>query len=94
MSDTLFDPALISAACTSELPSGYTLRPLRRLDYEAGFLDVLRELTTVGEITKSAFQERYEWLRTNGAGQYFVIVICDSTGKIVGTGCIVAERKL
>ena len=27
-------------------------------------------------------------------GEYFVIVVCDGEGKIVGTGTVVAERKL
>ena len=29
-----------------------------------------------------------------GKGDYFVIVVCDGTGKVVGTGTVVVERKL
>ena len=27
-------------------------------------------------------------------GEYFVIVVCDGSGKVVGTGTVVVERKL
>jgi hypothetical protein len=32
----------------------YTIRPMRRSDYHRGYLDVLRVLTTVGDITEEA----------------------------------------
>ena len=52
-------------------------------------------LTTVGEISKEAFDERYEWMRKNDT--YYVLVIEDrSSGRpvIVGTGNLLVERKL
>jgi len=90
--DPLFSTDLISAAVTTALPTGYTLRPLQVSDYDRGFLDVLRVLTAVGEISSSEFEERFAWLRKR-EGEYFVIVICDETGGIVGTGTVVVERK-
>lgn len=62
-------------------------------------LDVLRVLTTVGDISEEAWAERFEWMR--GRGDYYVIVISVVEGegssakeKIVGTGAVVVERKL
>ncbi|KAI9887459.1 MAG: Glucosamine-phosphate N-acetyltransferase-like protein [Watsoniomyces obsoletus] len=64
MSDSpLFDPSLISPTVSSSLPESYTIRPLQQSDYHAGFLDVLRVLTTVGEVTEERWKERYEWMR-------------------------------
>lgn len=89
----LFDPKLISPAVASALPSSYTIRPLQRSDYHAGFLDVLRVLTTVGEISEKAWNERYDWMSGRG-DEYFLLCICDGDGMVVGTGALVVERKL
>ena len=95
-SDTsLFDTSLISPAVQSLLPPNYTIRPLRQSDYKIGFLDCLRVLTTVGDITESAWDERYKWMSTQGAGGYYILVIEDEANKqIVGTGALIVERKL
>ena len=48
----LFSASLISPEVVSQLPEGYTIRPMQRGDYAKGFLDVLRVLTTVGDVTE------------------------------------------
>jgi hypothetical protein len=48
----LFSSELISAEVVKQLPEGYNCRPMQRNDYHKGFLDVLRVLTTVGDITE------------------------------------------
>jgi len=48
----LFSEDLISPEVAAQLPEGYKIRPLQRSDYAAGFLDVLRVLTTVGDVTE------------------------------------------
>jgi glucosamine-phosphate N-acetyltransferase len=95
----LFSPSLISPTVLSALPEGYTCRPLCRSDYHSSFLDVLRVLTTVGDISEEAWNERYEWM-SKRSDEYFLLVIVDTAretegkGGIVGTGCLVVERKL
>jgi glucosamine-phosphate N-acetyltransferase len=88
----LFSSSLISPSVLSALPSDYTCRPLQPTDYKAGFLDVLRVLTTVGDISESAFSERFEWMKKR-EGEYFILVIVDGAEKIVGTGALIVERK-
>ncbi|KAI9674592.1 MAG: Glucosamine-phosphate N-acetyltransferase-like protein [Trizodia sp. TS-e1964] len=90
----LFSPSLISPKVSTSLPDNYVVRPLQRTDYHQGFLDVLRVLTDVGDITEEAFTERYDWMCEKGAGQYFLLVICDEHDKVVGTGALIVERKL
>lgn len=90
----LFDPSLISPAVRAALPDSYTIRPLRRSDYAAGFLDVLRVLTTVGEISEADFSRRFDELGSGHGGGYHVLVICDGGERVVGTGALVVERKL
>lgn len=93
LSPGLFSSDLISPAISSSLPSNYTIRPLQKSDYARGFLDCLRVLTTVGDITEEAWNERYEWTETQGKGGYYILVIDDGE-RVVGTGALIVERKL
>ena len=73
------------------------MRPLQKADYFEGFLEVLRVLTVVGDISEEAWTERYNWMETRN-DEYFLIVIVDQSreaGKqVVGSGALVVERKL
>lgn len=51
-STPLFSADLISAEVVKQLPEGYNCRPIQKSDYHNGFLDVLRVLTTVGDVTE------------------------------------------
>lgn len=58
----------------------------------AGFLPTLRVLTTVGEFTEEAFQTRYDFMAHRN-DSYYVLVVCDESATVVGTGCVFVERK-
>lgn len=87
-----FGAELLSPTVAAALPDGYILRSLRQADYHAGFLECLKVLTTVGDITEEQFAERFEWIRRQD-GSYYVLVIEDA-GRVVGTGALIVERKL
>jgi glucosamine-phosphate N-acetyltransferase len=89
----MFGPELISPEIAASLPPTYTIRALRKSDYGIGFLDVLRVLTTVGDIKEEEWNERYDWMNGQGKGGYYLLVIEDQ-GRIVGTGALLVERKL
>jgi glucosamine-phosphate N-acetyltransferase len=91
--ELLFSTDLVSPAIAAQLPPTYTIRPLKKSDYANGFLDCLRVLTVVGDITEQEFNERYEFLRTQGKGGYYLLVI-EERGRVVGTGALIVERKL
>jgi glucosamine-phosphate N-acetyltransferase len=95
-SNSLFSPDLISSQVAAALPEGYTIRPLQKSDYHAGFLDVLAVLTTVGDVSEQDFTQRFEEMQASskGAGGYHILVILDGDDKIVGTGALIVERKL
>ncbi|GFF46609.1 glucosamine 6-phosphate N-acetyltransferase [Aspergillus lentulus] len=88
----LFSPSLISPDVLAVLPTDYTIRPLCRSDYKRGYLDVLRVLTTVGDITEEQWNSRYEWIRAR-SDEYYLLVVCDGEDRIVGTGSLIVERK-
>lgn len=89
----LFGPELVSPSVAQSLPESYTLRALQKSDYARGFLDVLRVLTVVGDITEEQWNERYDWYANQGKGGYYLLVIEDQ-GKVVATGALIVERKL
>ncbi|EPE04086.1 glucosamine 6-phosphate n-acetyltransferase [Ophiostoma piceae UAMH 11346] len=89
----LFGEDLVSPDVAAILPGGYILRSLRASDYSTGFLDCLRVLTTVGDISEAAFAERFDFF-VRQQGTYYVLVIEDTaTSRVVGTGALVVERK-
>jgi glucosamine-phosphate N-acetyltransferase len=92
MEQTLFSADLIPQSIVSGLPAGYTMRPLQSGDYDRGVLDVLSVLTTVGEISKQKYLDRFNWLRTRN-DSYFTLVILNGEDKIVGVGSLLIEAK-
>jgi glucosamine-phosphate N-acetyltransferase len=89
----LFDQSLIPASVFEALPKDYNIRALMADDYERGVLEVLKVLTTVGDISKEQFLEQFAyWHKHND--QYFVVVITNESDAVVAVGSIVVERKL
>ena len=73
------------------LPEGYTLRPLNSGDYSRSHLQVLSVLTLAPDPGPVAWLAQFNAL---GTGSYYLIVIVhESTDKIVGTGTLLLERK-
>jgi glucosamine-phosphate N-acetyltransferase len=92
-SEPLFPPSLISPHVTASFPDSYTVRPLDRGDHAKGFLDCLRVLSHVGDVGEAQFQERFDWIKTQGKGVHYHVVI-EHESRIVGTGALIVERKL
>ncbi|KAL4977878.1 fumarate hydratase [Aspergillus desertorum] len=88
----LFSESLISPAVSSALPEGYKIRPVQRSDFSRGYLDVLRVLTTVGDIDEADWNKRYDWISARN-DEYYLLVIVDGQDKIVATGSLIVERK-
>ena len=91
--ESLFSTSMISPDVAASFPESYTIRPLERGDYAKGFLDCLRVLSHVGDVDEARFQERFEWIRTQGKGVHYHVVI-EHENRIVGTGAVIVERKL
>ncbi|XP_058468250.1 probable glucosamine 6-phosphate N-acetyltransferase [Malaya genurostris] len=68
------------------------IRPLQTGDYHRGFLQILSQLTTVGEVSLVQFLNRFAQMRASG--DYFVTVIVDTRlDKIIGSATLVLEHK-
>lgn len=71
-----------------KLPNGYNVRSLQRDDLDRGYT----KLKSVGHISKAAWKERCEYLRSR-SDTYIVLVITDHTNVVVCTGTLLVERK-
>lgn len=88
----LFSASLISPEVFAALPADYIIRPICRSDYHRGYLDVLRVLTTVGDISEAQWNARYDWMASRN-DEYYLLVVCDGSDRVVGTGSLIVERK-
>ncbi|GAX80408.1 hypothetical protein CEUSTIGMA_g7847.t1 [Chlamydomonas eustigma] len=68
------------------------IRDLQRTDNHKGYLNLLAQLTSVGDISDLEFEERFNELETSR--DYQVLVIEDtSCSRVVGTATLLIERK-
>lgn len=68
------------------------VRPLQSGDFHRGFLQILSQLTSVGDVTLAQFLNRFAQMRASG--DYYVTVIVDSRyDKIIGSATLVLEHK-
>ncbi|KAK5117287.1 hypothetical protein LTR62_005904 [Meristemomyces frigidus] len=88
----LFPSSLIPQEMKESQPMGFTMRSLEKGDFAKGFLDCLRVLTFVGELSEQDFLEHFEDMVSSN-GTYFVLVV-EHASRIVATGTLVVEKKL
>ncbi|CCG21449.1 Gna1 Glucosamine-6-phosphate acetyltransferase [Candida orthopsilosis Co 90-125] len=75
------------------LPEGYSFRKLKSTDYSNNYIETLKVLTTVGDISQKQFDNLFTtWAKNPEIYQPHVIV--NSSGTIVATGMLFIESKL
>uniref|UniRef100_A0A182K3L0 Glucosamine 6-phosphate N-acetyltransferase n=1 Tax=Anopheles christyi TaxID=43041 RepID=A0A182K3L0_9DIPT len=103
---SLYDPALLLSLNFFDSPANFNprisaaapgevwlkVRPLQTGDFHRGFLQILSQLTKVGDVSLTQFLNRFAQMRASG--DYYVTVIVDSRyDKIIGSATLVLERK-
>uniref|UniRef100_A0A8R1Y6E1 Glucosamine 6-phosphate N-acetyltransferase n=1 Tax=Onchocerca volvulus TaxID=6282 RepID=A0A8R1Y6E1_ONCVO len=77
-----------------EVPEGYHLRPLMSTDYRRGYLELLSQLTVVGDVTEEMFLRRFSLMRSTSPPSYYIIVIEHKEIKrVVASATLVLEWK-
>jgi glucosamine-phosphate N-acetyltransferase len=90
----MFPAELLTKVTPSDLPEGFSLRPLRIFDYDNGYLQLLAQLTSVGEVSRKEFQQRFASMSNAQPRAYFVVVIEEtSSARLVASGTLVIEWK-
>ena len=71
----------------------FVFRPLEVKDH-LQFIDALRGLTQVGEVSKTEFEQRYNKLFPAMADTYKILVIFDvKKQEVIGAGSLIIEHK-
>lgn len=71
---------------------GLTARPLCRSDYSRGYLNLMAGLTKVGNYSKEIFEAQFEAMKRQ-IGAYYIVVIQDSSAKLVASATLLIEHK-
>jgi len=80
------------ATFDAEEENGLLIRNLESSDYNAGFISLLSQLTTVGNIPEAFFQSRLQQIQKSRR-QHMLVVQDTATGQIVATATLLIERK-
>jgi len=104
--ENLYDPSLLagldisvtgaefSPAVTVCNPGdGLLVRPLQLGDRDRGYLQLLQQLTTVGEVGAGQWETRFRGLQQRRHTYYITVLEDQLTGQIVGTVSLVVEQK-
>ncbi|KAK2710104.1 probable glucosamine 6-phosphate N-acetyltransferase [Artemia franciscana] len=96
----LFDPEILLNidynavnALMSSAGTDFKLRPLNRTDFSKGYLKLLQELTTVGEISQKQFEAQFDKMKLTSDGYFIIVIEHVPTQTIVGSSSLVIEHK-
>lgn len=76
---------------TTSTESDFYIRELKLSDYENGFIECLKALTVVGDITKDKFEQTLSSRQKTNI--YTIVAIDKKTNKVIGTGSMFYELK-
>ena len=96
----LFDPLLLekisSIRAVQEKDPNLYVRPLQSNDFKNGVIEVLKQLTSVGNITESSYRDQFATMKSCN-GTYYQTVIVDKSDetseKVIGSATLMIERK-
>lgn len=77
----------------SRLRPAPQIRPLSRSDYSRGHLELLSILTQTPDIGETAWQARFDLLRSYPDSYFPVVIVRKETDRIVACGTVILERK-
>jgi len=75
---------------------GLYARPLEISDHQQGYLELLSQLTQVGEVSETEFEQRFKQMQaTNEIGHHYIIVVLvdKSSDKIIASSTLFLEYK-
>ena len=93
----MFDPDLLTNVpsaieVTSKNPD-LLVRPLQANDFGRGFIDLLKQLTSVGSVSESDFKERFHLMKSCQSTYFNTVIVDKTTDKVIGAATLIVERK-
>lgn len=105
-SNVLFNDAPLKKLDTSEcsffknhgmsyphVGNGLLARPLERSDYDKGYLDLLSQLTKVGNYSKIKYETQFDSMKQMSGCHYIVVIEDTAQSKVVASATLVVEKK-
>uniref|UniRef100_A0A0K0DYD8 Glucosamine 6-phosphate N-acetyltransferase n=1 Tax=Strongyloides stercoralis TaxID=6248 RepID=A0A0K0DYD8_STRER len=93
----LFKEDLLMGHVKDDVPPEFKIRPLHIKDYKKGYLELLEQLTTVGNVSEAEWIKRFNSMKSNDDSipqSYYIVVMEDlTTQKIIGSVTLVIEFK-
>lgn len=89
----VFDKSLLDSHIPADVPANLKVRPLAKNDFSNGYLDLLAQLTSVGNLSQEAFEKQFEAMERSVPNYYIVVIEDTITQKIVGSATLVLEMK-
>ncbi|CAB3980558.1 Glucosamine 6-phosphate N-acetyltransferase [Paramuricea clavata] len=77
----------------SKLGENFVMRPLSVGDYDKGYIDLLAQLTKVGDITEEKYQRRFREMKECPNTYYIAVIENTDTRKIVAAASLILEQK-
>lgn len=74
----------------------YIVRPLKSDDYSKGYLELLSQLTHVGDMNEAEFSRRFSEIKAiNQLSEHYIIVVIEDTkvGKVIAASTLFIELK-
>ncbi|CAA94884.1 Glucosamine 6-phosphate N-acetyltransferase [Caenorhabditis elegans] len=89
----IFDASVLAPHIPSNLPDNFKVRPLAKDDFSKGYVDLLSQLTSVGNLDQEAFEKRFEAMRTSVPNYHIVVIEDSNSQKVVASASLVVEMK-
>lgn len=93
LSSIVFDASLLASHVPADVPGNLKIRPLAKDDFSKGYLELLGQLTSVGNIDQKAFEKRFEAMKASVPNYHIVVIEDTETKKVVGSATLVVEMK-
>merc|ERR1711981_240452 len=97
VNDAIYDPALLkslpSVVEVTAKNDNLLVRPLQADDFDRGFIDLLKQLTSVGEVTENDFRERFQEMKTCKGTYYNTVIVDTNNDRVIGAASLIVERK-
>ncbi|CAI2354412.1 unnamed protein product [Caenorhabditis sp. 36 PRJEB53466] len=89
----VFDESLLVSHVPTDVPADLKVRPLAIDDFSKGYLELLAQLTSVGNLDKEAFEKQFEAMKKSVPNYHIVVIEDRATEKVVGSATLVIEMK-
>jgi len=93
----LYDTSLLqdlkSVSDIASKDANLVVRPLQSDDFERGYLELLKQLTSVGDVSQADFKDRFSLMRSCQGTYYNTVIVDRKTDRVIGAASLIVERK-